>query len=62
MHWLTDSRTPVVFLIGSAGCGKTALAIAAAAMGLEDNTFEKVLVTRPNVEAGERIGFLKGSE
>ncbi len=61
MHWLLDSRTPVVFLMGPAGCGKTALAVAAAAKGLGSGLYQKVLLTRPNVEAGDRIGFLKGS-
>ena len=35
MHWLTDPRTPISFLMGPAGCGKTALAIAGAIQGLD---------------------------
>ena len=48
--------------MGNAGCGKTALSVAAAIAGLEKGAYEKVLLTRVNVEAGERIGFLKGTE
>ena len=42
MHWLLDNSTPVVFLLGPAGCGKTALAVAAAIEGLDTGTYNKI--------------------
>ena len=62
MHWLQDLHTPIVFLIGAAGCGKTALAVAAGAKGLDDNIYDRVLLTRVNEACGKEIGFLKGTE
>lgn len=60
MHWLGDPRTSLVFLIGAAGCGKTALAVAAGIQGIESGLYDYILLTRVNVEAGQPIGFLKG--
>ena len=60
MHWLMDPSTPVVLLLGPAGCGKTALAVAAAIRGLINATYNKVLLTRVDVAAGDPIGFMKG--
>jgi phosphate starvation-inducible PhoH-like protein len=51
---------PVVFGIGPAGTGKTYLAMAAAVNALLRNEVERVILTRPAVEAGEALGFLPG--
>ena len=50
----------VVFGVGSAGTGKTYLAVAAALKLLRDKRVERVVLTRPAVEAGEALGFLPG--
>ncbi|HUR60478.1 MAG TPA: PhoH family protein [Opitutaceae bacterium] len=51
---------PVVFGIGPAGTGKTYLAMAAAVNALLKNEVERIILTRPAVEAGEALGFLPG--
>ncbi len=51
---------PVVFGIGPAGTGKTYLAMAAAVNALLKNKVERIILTRPAVEAGEALGFLPG--
>ncbi len=51
---------PVVFGIGPAGTGKTYLAVAAAISALLKNEVQRVVLTRPAVEAGEALGFLPG--
>jgi phoH family protein len=53
-------KNDIVFGIGPAGTGKTYLAVAAALKLLQDKTVEKVILTRPAVEAGEALGFLPG--
>jgi len=50
----------IVFGIGPAGTGKTYLAMAAAVSALLKNEVERVILTRPAVEAGEALGFLPG--
>jgi phosphate starvation-inducible PhoH-like protein len=50
----------IVFGIGPAGTGKTYLAVAAALDALQRDTVERVILTRPAVEAGEALGFLPG--
>lgn len=50
----------VVFGVGPAGTGKTYLAVAAAVAALEHHEVERIILTRPAVEAGERLGFLPG--
>ncbi len=50
----------VVFCIGPAGSGKTYLAVANAINYLKNRKVEKVILSRPAVEAGEKIGFLPG--
>ena len=50
----------VVFGIGPAGTGKTYLAVAMACNALKAKQVEKIVLTRPAVEAGERLGFLPG--
>jgi len=46
--------------VGPAGCGKTYLAVAAAVVALNSHQVERIILTRPAVEAGERLGFLPG--
>jgi len=53
-------RSELVFGIGPAGTGKTYLAVAHAAMLLERGMVERIILSRPAVEAGEKIGFLPG--
>lgn len=53
-------RHPLVFGIGPAGTGKTYLAMAAAVHALLKNQVERIILTRPAVEAGETLGFLPG--
>jgi phosphate starvation-inducible PhoH-like protein len=50
----------LTFGIGPAGTGKTYLAMAAAVEALTSGTVKRILLTRPAVEAGERLGFLPG--
>ena len=54
------SKKELVFGIGPAGTGKTYLAVASAVNELITGRVEKVVVTRPAVEAGEKLGFLPG--
>jgi phosphate starvation-inducible PhoH-like protein len=51
----------VVFGIGPAGTGKTYLAMAKAVQALQRKEVERIILTRPAVEAGERLGFLPGT-
>jgi len=53
-------RNPVVFGIGPAGTGKTYLAVAHAISLLLKNKVQRIILTRPAVEAGETLGFLPG--
>ncbi len=48
------------FGIGPAGTGKTYLAVACAVQALSENEVQRIVLTRPAVEAGERLGFLPG--
>jgi phosphate starvation-inducible PhoH-like protein len=57
-HILTHD---INFGIGPAGTGKTYLAVACAVEALENNRVERILLVRPVVEAGERLGFLPGA-
>ena len=50
----------ITFGIGPAGTGKTYLAVACAVDALERDLVERIILTRPAVEAGERLGFLPG--
>lgn len=53
-------RYDIVFAIGPAGTGKTYLAVAMAAAALAEKRVRRIVLTRPAVEAGERLGFLPG--
>ncbi|MFV0534799.1 MAG: PhoH family protein [Cumulibacter sp.] len=55
-----DAHT-IVFGIGPAGTGKTYLAMAKAVQALQTKQVNRIILTRPAVEAGERLGFLPGS-
>ena len=55
-----DKHT-VVFCIGPAGTGKTYLAMAKAVQALQAKQVKRIILTRPAVEAGERLGFLPGT-
>ncbi len=50
----------IVFCIGPAGTGKTYLAMAMAVASLQSKEVDRIILTRPAVEAGERLGFLPG--
>ncbi len=54
-------RSTVTFAIGPAGTGKTYLAVATAVKALQDQDVRRIILTRPAVEAGERLGFLPGT-
>ncbi|WP_084576884.1 PhoH family protein [Sporomusa malonica] len=53
-------RNHITFGIGPAGTGKTYLAVAMAVFSLKNKHVEKIILTRPAVEAGEKLGFLPG--
>jgi phosphate starvation-inducible PhoH-like protein len=55
-----DAHT-ITFGIGPAGTGKTYLAVAKAVQALQDKQVTRIILTRPAVEAGERLGFLPGT-
>lgn len=55
-----DAHT-IVFGIGPAGTGKTYLAVAKAVQALQSKQVNRIILTRPAVEAGERLGFLPGT-
>lgn len=50
----------MIFAVGSAGTGKTYLSIALAVKALKEKTAKKIILSRPAVEAGEKLGFLPG--
>jgi phosphate starvation-inducible protein PhoH and related proteins len=51
----------IVFAVGPAGTGKTYLAVALAVRALLDKQIRRIILTRPALEAGERLGFLPGT-
>lgn len=53
-------QSPITFGIGPAGTGKTYLAVAMGVLALKAKTVKRIILTRPAVEAGERLGFLPG--
>ena len=54
------ASSAITFGIGPAGTGKTYLAVAMAALALKDKKVKRIILTRPAVEAGEKLGFLPG--
>ena len=50
----------MIFAVGTAGTGKTYLSIALAVKALKEKTAKKIILSRPAVEAGEKLGFLPG--
>ncbi|NNN14696.1 MAG: PhoH family protein [Acidimicrobiaceae bacterium] len=54
------SKNTITFGIGPAGTGKSYLAVALALQALQAKTVNRIILTRPAVEAGERLGFLPG--
>jgi phosphate starvation-inducible PhoH-like protein len=54
------AENDLVFCVGPAGSGKTYLAVAMAVAALKRDAVRKIILTRPAVEAGERLGFLPG--
>jgi phosphate starvation-inducible PhoH-like protein len=54
-------HSTLTFAIGPAGTGKTYLAVAVAVRALQERQVSRLILTRPAVEAGERLGFLPGS-
>lgn len=53
-------KNNIVFGVGPAGTGKTYLAVALAVYALKNHEIDKIILTRPAVEAGEKLGFLPG--
>ena len=54
------NANPVQFGVGPAGTGKSFLAVAAAVVALQEGLVERIVLVRPAVEAGEKLGFLPG--
>ncbi len=54
------NNNDLIFGVGPAGTGKTYLAVAAAVQSLINNQISRIILSRPAVEAGERLGFLPG--
>jgi len=60
-HYVESIRKKmIVFGVGPAGTGKTYLAMAMAIQAFKDNEVSKIILTRPAIEAGEKLGFLPG--
>jgi phosphate starvation-inducible PhoH-like protein len=59
--WSLLERNLITFLLGSAGSGKTFIAMAYAINAVLTGAAEKIVLTRPIVEAGERLGYLPGT-
>jgi len=55
-----SEKNDIVFAIGPAGTGKTYTAVALAVRALKNKVIQKIILTRPAVEAGESLGFLPG--
>jgi len=57
---LRDEELDLIFGVGPAGTGKTFLAVAAAVEAMKQERVDRIVVTRPAVEAGEKLGYLPG--
>ena len=60
LHLAEMKDKMIVFGIGPAGTGKTYLAMAMAIKAFKKNEVNKIILTRPAIEAGEKLGFLPG--
>lgn len=58
---LEDKETPLVFVLGPAGTGKTLFACLTAIQGLQSGAFDRIVLTRPLVTVEEELGFLPGN-
>ena len=56
----TASKNIITFAVGPAGTGKSWLAVALAVSAMQRGEVDRIILTRPLVEAGERVGFLPG--
>lgn len=56
----TFEKSDMIFAVGPAGTGKTYLSIALAVRALKEKSVKKIILSRPAVEAGEKLGFLPG--
>jgi len=56
----TVANSELTFAVGPAGTGKTYLAVSCALKALRDGTVNRIVISRPIVEAGEKLGFLPG--
>lgn len=56
------NRNKLICCLGPAGTGKTYIAAASAILGLINKKYDKIVITRPMVEAGEKTGFLPGDK
>ena len=56
----TINKNTITFGVGAAGTGKTFLAVASAVYALEQGNVKKIILVRPAIEAGEKLGFLPG--
>jgi phosphate starvation-inducible PhoH-like protein len=56
----TFAKNDLTFAMGPAGTGKTYIAIALAVRALKNREIRKIILSRPAVEAGEKLGFLPG--
>ncbi len=61
LAWTAFEQNDILFLLGPAGVGKSFLAVAFAITELLAKKKERIILTRPIVEAGEKLGFLPGS-
>ncbi|MCC6781224.1 MAG: PhoH family protein [Planctomycetes bacterium] len=59
-YWKAIAEHDVVFGVGPAGTGKTYLAVAAAVAAIKSGAVRRIVLVRPAVEAGEKLGFLPG--
>ena len=59
-YYRSTLQNDIVFAIGPAGTGKTYLAVAIAVAALRNHDVQRIILTRPAVEAGENLGFLPG--
>ena len=59
-YMMAIAKNTVTIGVGPAGTGKTYLAVAAAVAAFRERTVNRIILTRPAVEAGERLGFLPG--